>query len=354
MAPQSIKVLIIEDHQDIREGTQEILELAGYTVYAAPEGKTGVEMATQYLPDIILCDIMMPELDGFGTLYLLSKDERTATIPFIFLTAKSERADMRKAMEMGADDYIVKPFDDVELLNAVETRLQKRRRIAPSVSNRGSNFLSEGELEVLLEDLAANARVRACRKKQLIYQEGDAPLYLYFLRKGKVRTFLYYLDGRELSTEIHVEKEFFGLQPLLLSQPYSDNAEALEDSEIVFIGKDDFFEILFRKPGLAEKVMKLLSGDIRAKEVQLLGFAYDSVRKRVANALVQVADKTVTQAGQDDCLLRVSRDDLAALAGTASETISRILADFRGENLISKEGNAIRIHAISKLKKVKQ
>ena len=109
-------VLLIEDNQDIRESTAEILELAGFTVCTAENGKKGVELAQSRTPDIILCDIMMPELDGYGVLYLLSKNANTADIPFIFLTAKAERTDMRKGMEMGADDYLTKPFKVAELL----------------------------------------------------------------------------------------------------------------------------------------------------------------------------------------------------------------------------------------------
>lgn len=122
-------ILIIEDNTDIREGTTEILELTGrYHVLSAENGRTGVDLAIAHLPDLILCDIMMPELDGYGVLYILSKHEETAHIPFIFLTAKAERSDMRKAMELGADDYLTKPFDDVELLNAIDVRFKKEDR----------------------------------------------------------------------------------------------------------------------------------------------------------------------------------------------------------------------------------
>src|ERR1700749_2614706 len=120
------KVLILEDNNDIRENIVEILELANYSVFAAYNGKTGVDLAIKHTPDIILCDIMMPELDGYGVLYMLNKNPATAAIPFIFLTAKAERLDLRKGMEMGADDYLTKPFDDIELLNAVESRLKKK------------------------------------------------------------------------------------------------------------------------------------------------------------------------------------------------------------------------------------
>ncbi len=354
MTTKQTTVLIIEDNDDIREGTKEILELTGYEVYTAPEGKTGVDLALKHLPDIILCDIMMPELDGFGVLFMLAKHKDTAGIPFIFLTAKAERSDMRKAMEMGADDYLTKPFDDIELLNAIETRLKKRKQLGENNANQKGLYLSEKEQETLLSELVQGARIKPFKKKQVVYQEGDSPLYVYYVKKGKVRRFLYYLDGRELSTDIHVNDSFFGYGAVMLQQQYTDNAEALEDSEIAVIEREQFFELLYRKPPIANKFIKWLSGNIRGKEVQLLAFAYDSVRKRVANALVTVAHKTLGDALGDECLIRISREDLASIAGTANETISRMLADFRDEGLIAKEGNAIRIISINKLKNIKQ
>src|SRR6478735_2186389 len=119
------KILLIEDNQAVRENTSEILQLANYTVITAENGKVGVELANREKPDLVICDIMMPELDGYGVLHILSKKPETATIPFIFLSAKTEKADLRKGMNMGADDYVTKPFDDTELLNAIETRLRK-------------------------------------------------------------------------------------------------------------------------------------------------------------------------------------------------------------------------------------
>ncbi|WP_262246599.1 response regulator [Parapedobacter soli] len=353
-ATKQTTVLIIEDNDDIRESTKEILELTGYQVFEAPEGKTGVELAIKHLPSVILCDIMMPELDGYGVLYMLSKHPQAATIPFIFLTAKAERADMRKAMELGADDYLTKPFDDIELLNAIETRLKKRKQLGPEKEINKDLRLSEEEQDTLLQELVQRSRTKTYKKKQFIYQEGDTPLYVYFVKKGKVRRFLHYLDGRELATDIHVDNSFFGYGALLLQQRYTDNAEALEDTELALVDRDNFFELLYRKPGIANKFIKLLSGNIRGKEVQLLAFAYDSVRKRVANALIHVAEKTLAGATDDECLIRISRDDLASLAGTANETISRMLADFKDEKLIAKEGNAIRILSINKLQHIKQ
>ncbi|PRD45590.1 response regulator [Sphingobacterium haloxyli] len=352
-------ILIIEDNFEIREGTAEILSLTGeYKVLTAVNGKEGVDMAVRCRPDLILCDIMMPELDGYGVLYMLNKNESTMDIPFIFLTAKSERADIRKAMEMGADDYLSKPFDDIELLNAIEGRFRKREKRMTSqlvidAAKKANLRLSEDEQNYLLQDLVKEARVKVLKKKQHIYEEGDTPHFIFYLRQGKIRSFLLYQDGRELSTAIHTADSFLGYEALLLNEQYNDNAEALEDCEVALIPKDRFFELLYNKPAIASKFITLLSGNIREKEEQMLGFAYDTVRKRVANALVHVAEKSASTSGDHEIIIRISRDDLAALAGTASETISRMLADFKDEKLITKMGNAIVIPSVAKLKTIR-
>lgn len=340
-------ILVIEDNDDIRESTEEILLLAGYEVLTASEGKSGVDLALKQLPDLILCDIMMPVLDGYGVLFLLGKHSETSNIPFIFLTAKAERADMRKAMEMGADDYLTKPFDDIELLNAIETRLRKNE------NQRNKAALSENEQFSLLEQLNMRGRVKKYAKKHSIYQEGDYPVNVYQVKKGKVRCFLYYNDGRELSTNIYTVGDYFGYEPVFSHEHYSDNAETIEESEISLINKEHFFELLYQNPSIAQKFAHLLSENIRNKEEQLLRLAYHSVRKRVADTLIIVAKKFSVN-DEDEVLIRISRDDLAAMAGTAQETISRTLADFKEEKLLSKEGNSIRIHSIKALGKVKQ
>src|SRR5665213_4600521 len=128
------KILLIEDNDDIRENSAEILELANYKVIAAPNGKIGVEKALQEIPDLIICDIMMPVLDGYGVLHAVHKNDAIKNTPFIFLTAKTERNDFRKGMESGADDYITKPFEGTELLNAVDSRLMKIENLRQDLS----------------------------------------------------------------------------------------------------------------------------------------------------------------------------------------------------------------------------
>lgn len=123
---QEIKILVIEDEESVRANILEILESEDFIAIGAKNGKTGIQEAKNELPDLILCDIMMPDIDGYTVLIELQEDPLTAIIPFIFLTAKTERDDLRLGMELGADDYITKPCTVTELLSAISIRLKKQ------------------------------------------------------------------------------------------------------------------------------------------------------------------------------------------------------------------------------------
>ncbi|MBD2299271.1 response regulator [Nostoc sp. FACHB-87] len=122
-------ILIIEDEPQVRENILEILQFSNFETLAAPNGKIGLEIAQTQLPDLIICDIMMPELDGYSVLSALRQNEATINIPLIFVTAKAERSDFRVGMDFGADDYLTKPFTPEELLNAIAVRLNKKAMV---------------------------------------------------------------------------------------------------------------------------------------------------------------------------------------------------------------------------------
>jgi CheY-like chemotaxis protein/two-component sensor histidine kinase len=127
------KVLIIEDEKSIRNGIADILMFEGFDVYEAENGLAGVHLAKEVLPDIILCDIMMPKMDGHEVLRQLRSENKTKLFPFVFMTALADHSDVRTGMELGADDYLTKPFLRDELLNAINTRLQKSEAIHQQV-----------------------------------------------------------------------------------------------------------------------------------------------------------------------------------------------------------------------------
>lgn len=120
------KILVIDDDQSIRETLQDMLEMQGYQIVTAPEGKTGVIKALHETPDLIICDVMMPELDGFGVLSSVRASQSISNTPFLFLTGQSDHHDIREGMNLGADDYLMKPFAHQDLINSVETRLKRR------------------------------------------------------------------------------------------------------------------------------------------------------------------------------------------------------------------------------------
>lgn len=119
------KILVIEDEAETRDNLVLMLEMEGFKPFAAPNGRKGVELARRELPDVILCDVSMPELDGYGVLEALRADAKTVSIPFIFLTAKGDKKDLRAGMNLGADDYLTKPASAEEVLAAIHTRLSR-------------------------------------------------------------------------------------------------------------------------------------------------------------------------------------------------------------------------------------
>lgn len=120
------KILVIEDEKFVRENILDLLDVEGFEVISAENGKIGIDLAKAMIPDLILCDVMMPGLDGYGVLTALRQNSLMASIPFIFLTAKAAKTDFRQGMELGADDYITKPFTRAELLGAIASRLKKQ------------------------------------------------------------------------------------------------------------------------------------------------------------------------------------------------------------------------------------
>jgi CRP-like cAMP-binding protein/CheY-like chemotaxis protein len=344
-------ILVIDDNKDIRENTAEILDLAGYKTFTAENGKVGVDVALREKPSVIVCDIMMPDLDGYGVLHLLRKNADTQNIPFIFLTAKTERSDFRKGMEMGADDYITKPFEDIELLNAIEVRLKKAEILQNSYasSQQGvSQFIKDIKDSGLMKQLADQYDVEAYNKKQTIYQEGKRPKYLYYVTKGKVKGFKTHEDGKEYITDLFSEGDFIGYSALIEDRNYDDSTVVLEDADIMQIPREDFHHMIFGDLNIAAKFIRIITKNVKEKEERLLNLAYSSLRKRVARALVNIREKF-----DSDGLNRpieISREDIAHYVGTATESLIRTLSDFKAEKLIEIKDGKISIANFEKLK----
>jgi CRP-like cAMP-binding protein len=309
----------------------------------------GVEKALQEPPDLILCDVMMPELDGFGVLHILSKQAKTSDVPFIFLTAKAEKDDFRKGMSLGADDYITKPFDDVQLLQTIETRLTKSERLRQASAGQTAagfeHFINEARALEAIQSLSENREVRHYRKKDFIFQEGETPRWLFLLEKGAVKVAKTNDDGRELIVRIASPGEFIGYMALLRESQYPENAVALEDSVLRLVPREDFFALVFGNRDVNARFIKLLANHVAEQEEQLISLAYNSVRRRVAITIAHLHEQGFKE-------IHMLREDLAAMAGTAKETVIRTLTDFKSEGLIEIHDGVITILKPDKLSRM--
>lgn len=345
------RVLLIEDDTVLRENTSELLELSGYDVTTAPNGNAGVETAKKVLPDIIVCDIMMPELDGYGVLESLSKNESTKHIPFIFLSAKTERKDVRKGMDLGADDYITKPFEEEELINAIESRLAKAA-ILKEQKNTETPTASEEELRTL-NDLKNffddNGETMSFSQGETIYEEGQNSNYIYLISKGVVKCHKLDEQGKDLTTALYKGDDLFGYTSFTQNTPYQETATAIQDTVLIGISKNELKEVLNNNHKVTLELIQLLTDDLTTVKDQLLQMAYSSAKKRTATTILKFAEKLNRNIDEP---IKISRNDLASVAGIALESLIRTLSGFKDLGIIEIDGRNIKILNIEKLQQI--
>ncbi|MCH2034916.1 MAG: response regulator [Tenacibaculum sp.] len=345
-------ILLIEDDITLRENTEELLELSGYyNVITAANGKLGVAKAIEELPDIIVCDIMMPELDGYGVLEALSQNESTQFIPFIFLSAKTERGDIRKGMNLGADDYITKPFTEEELLEAIESRLakssilQERREAREKTEDEGS-LRSLNDLKNFFDD---NGKVFEYQEDDTVYKEGDNSNYIFLVTKGAVKCSKLNEQGKNLTTSIYKEDDLFGYTSFSQNQPYQETAVAIGATELVGIKKSELTNVLHNNHKVVLELVDLLTDNLTDVKEQLLDMAYNSVHKKTADTLLMFAER-INRKPEDP--IKISRYDLASVAGIATETLIRSISKLKKQEIIAIEGRNIKILDLEALKSV--
>lgn len=345
------KILIIEDDTALRENTAELLALSDYEVITAPNGRVGVEKANIEAPDIIICDIMMPELDGYGVLKALSENEITNQIPFIFLSARTEHKEIRLGMNMGADDYLTKPFEESDLISAIESRLAKSQLLKNISESDVNEPSTEGvrnlnELKNFFDD---NGSIENYKKGEVIYKEGDHANKIYLVLKGVIKSHSMDENGKELITALYKADDFLGFTSFLDHHPHQEASTALEDSELVGITKSELHKILGNSQKVSLELMELLADNLTDIKEQLLQMAYSSVRKKTAQTIIQFAQ--IMSYKQEEGI-KISRNDLASVAGIAPESLIRTLSALKKWNLISIDGRNIKILDLDGLKQV--
>jgi len=344
------KLLLIEDDVTVRENTAELLELSNYDVITASNGRHGIEKAKQTHPDIIVCDIMMPEIDGYGVLDALSKDPNTRNIPFIFLSAKTEHKDIRKGMDLGADDYLTKPFEEEELLSAIESRLAKveilnshREQVAPHQKEKLSSIED-------LKEVFSQEELQFFKKGEAIYEKGKHANFFYLVKRGVVKAHRMDNQGKELITELYKEDDFFGNHTSNSQSSFEDYATAMEDTQLYAVSREEFYNILSTNPKLTMQLVEVLSNNLSELKQQLMDMAYGSVKKKTANTILLFAERIKKHPLKS---IRISRADLAGVAGMAPESLIRTLSEFKKDGLIEIEGRNIKLLDSEALKNIK-
>lgn len=325
------KILLIEDNTAMRENIEELLELNGYSVLTAQNGKAGVELALREIPDLVICDILMPVLDGYGVLYLLSKNNSTASIPFLFLTAKTEMADFQKAIGMGADDYIAKPFDDVDLLHVVSKRLKRSDlvRTAFGRDEPGIRAFIHSAREYIDANIGLEeVTTKQFTERQLLFSEGDQPLYAYFLVMGSAQSFLINELGDKFITNAHAAGTFIGYLAILEHTCHRDNAETREGSNLLLIPEAVFSQLLSYDNLVAKQFIRLLAGNDLEKQERIMNLSYLLLRNRVADGIIKM--KSLKEPIHTESIQAF----LSRQIKMGKENVIRILSDFKMENII--------------------
>jgi len=347
------KILLIEDDTTLRETTAEILELENYEVVTASNGKNGVELAVQTIPDLIICDIMMPGLDGYQVLNEISANETTKRIPFIFMSAKTEMIEVRKGMDLGADDYLTKPVNEELLISAIESRLAKAQILNENqkhiVSTGKDNYNNINSINELKNYFCDYGTTKVFEKGELIYREGQFCNNVYLIYKGNVKSFRTDEFGKELILNIFKDDDFFGFSIASENMPNYEATMAMAKTEVVYISKAIVVDILEANHNLYLQILKFINENLAEVKEQLMEMAYGSIRRKTAKTIIKFANKMAFKPSDN---INISRRDLASVAGVATESLIRTLTNFKKEGILEIEGRNIRILNLKKLESI--
>jgi CRP-like cAMP-binding protein/glutaredoxin len=342
------KIAVISKDENLKNEISSILQLAGYNTLNTSKGVEFFDLVKEKSIKLIICDNQTLDFDGYTLLKMIKKNEISSSIPLIFLNDSFERNQFRKAIELGADDYLLKPIDEENLLNAVELRLEK-------ISNNLSNITQFSEKDKLDLNKLSDLGIKmdkvlqiSLKKKHSLFHEGDHVKNLFFLKSGRIKTYKMHEDGKEYITHIYKAGDFIGFESLLTNKSYFETAVALEKCEVGIIPKQDFMEILHNNPEINSRFMRILANEVMKKENQLISLAYDSVKRRVAHSLLYLQKYS----GNNHNIIMMPREDIASMVGTAIETVARSLSEFKKSRFIRLEGRKIRILQPDKLQMI--
>lgn len=342
-------ILLIEDDETLSQNVTELLSISDYDVLTAKDGRQGVNIARKELPDLIICDIMMPELDGYGVYEILRRNRDTRTIPFIFMSVMADPHEVRRGMNMGADDYLTKPFEEQDLLEAIRNRLAKRAMF-PSRQGRSCETAVIHDLCGLKEYFRKQGDIVIFEKHEEIFQEDRVAACVLLLDTGMVKTYRLDEYGKELITGVHKKGNIMGFYGFKTATRFPESAEALERTEAFKISAEEFIQKLLLSQDLTVEFAQMLSEDLSLLKTHLLEMAYGSVLKKTTNTILQFAEEIH---GDPQQFIKISRSDLASVAGISTESFIRSLSCLKKEGLIDIVGRNIKILNLEKLHEIR-
>ena len=350
-------IVLIEDDTVLRETTAEILELENYKVFTASNGLKGVELTKKIVPNLIICDIMMPVMDGYSVFETLSKDTKTNRIPFIFMSAKTEITDIRKGMDLGADDYLTKPISEEILLSAIDSRLAKVALLQEVETAENSSKKEEAESEYgdintinqLKNYFCDSGKTKKYNKGETIYDEDSYSNHMYLIYKGQVKSYKLHVQGKELITSIHKEDDFFGFSSIMGHSKNYESTRAIENTEVLVVPRSDLQKIVKNSYELSNEIFQMLNENLSEVKDRLLQMAYGSMRRKTANTILSFIEKMNFKPLDS---INISRQDLANVAGMATESLIRTLSDLKKDGIIEINGRNIKILDLEKLKNI--
>lgn len=344
-------ILVIDNDPSLRQNAKDILELAGYSVLTAENGLKGIQVALSQKVDLILCDIIMPVLDGYAVLKELSSLPKTQRIPFIFITAISDLKEIRAAMNLGADDYIVKPFEEKDLLGSLRIRLAKVALFQLKKLNDQKNEIIEiPNLQDLKKYFFSRGEEISLCKKEILFSENQLAKNVFFLQKGLIKSFSIDEYGKELITEIYRSGSFLGLYSFKDCLVYPEGALAIESSRLFRLPLSLVVKVFQFNPQLTLQWAQELSEEVIDLKNLLLQTAYASVLRKTVNTILEYSEKRKFKKKE---LGRISRADLASVAGISKESFIRSLSALKNDGLINLDGHNIEILNMEELKKIR-
>ena len=221
-----------------------------------------------------------------------------------------------------------------------------------SVQTQVRHPLTDNARRNSLFEMVDKENIQLFKRKSHIFSQGDEPNELYYIKNGKVKVSKVNSEGKEFSISILSEKSFLGHQALIENQKYSESAVSLEDTEIVSIPKEKFLRLLSNNRRVSIEFLKILNSQNKLNEKRLFSMAFDSVRKRTASALFDLCEIYKGPIKSSEIIINISRDDLASIVGTATETVIRCLSEFKDEGIIRVQGRKIYVSSLEKLKKL--